>query len=202
VLKDAPGAGPLRTRTRFGCVVGVAAVLLVLGVGPGCGGAAAPAALAPTGLEPPGWVSSGDGAFIDEGRRTLHGVGRTQLVQEETYSHVVADNRARTAVTKVAKVYLALLVRGYEPPARQEDTSVEYETVPDVIGLLVRGARIEIHDHWTDVRDGTVYSLAVLEVAALVARAGEIPEVSAGAKEYMRLHADRAHAELAEQGLP
>ena len=180
-----------------GMLVGVAVAALA--------GCASKAALMPK--ETPAWVIKGSGAFKDTGESVFYGVGAVIGVHNKPLAVTSAENRARAEVAKVFETYSASLMKDYaasttggaaitaETPTSEEQ-HIE-QTIKTFSAVTLSG--VMIVDRWEDPKNGTIYSLARLNLKDFEAQVKKMQELNAGVKAYVKENAEKAFDDLATE---
>ncbi|WDT70065.1 MAG: LPP20 family lipoprotein [Candidatus Manganitrophus sp.] len=139
--------------------------------------------------EEPDWVQKGNGAFLDNDQKAFYGVGAVTGVQNKPLAKTAADNRARAEVAKVFETYSASLMRDYAASTTAGDfkkTSEEQnieQTIKTFSATTLSG--VIIIDHWTDPADGTLYSLARLDLDKFKDNIQQARELNAAVRDYV-----------------
>ncbi|WDT73721.1 MAG: LPP20 family lipoprotein [Candidatus Manganitrophus sp.] len=150
--------------------------------------------------EEPDWVQKGNGAFLDTDQKAFYGVGAVTGVQNKPLAKTAADNRARAEVAKVFETYSASLMRDYAASTTAGDfkkTSEEQnieQTIKTFSATTLSG--VIIIDHWTDPADGTLYSLARLDLDKFKDNIQQARELNAAVRDYVRENAEKAFEAL------
>lgn len=180
-----------------GMLVGVAVAVFA--------GCASKAALMPK--ETPAWVIKGSGAFKDTGESVFYGVGAVIGVHNKPLAVTSAENRARAEVAKVFETYSASLMKDYaasttggaaitaETPTSEEQ-HIE-QTIKTFSAVTLSG--VMIVDRWEDPKDGTIYSLARLNLKDFEAQVKKMQELNTGVKAYVKENAKKAFDDLATE---
>lgn len=148
----------------------------------------------------PDWVRRGNGAFLDKDQKAFYGVGAIAGVMNKPLAKTTADNRARAEIAKVFETYSASLMRDYAASTTAGDfkrTSEEQnieQTVKTFSANTLSG--VIIIDHWTDPSDGTLYSLARLELDRFKENIQQAKELNAQVRDYVRKNAEKAFEAL------
>jgi hypothetical protein len=153
--------------------------------------------------EEPEWVRKGNGAFLDKEQKAFYGVGAVMGVMNKPLAKTTADNRARAEISKVFETYSASLMRDYAASTTAGDfkkTSEEQnieQTIKTFSANSLSG--VVIIDHWTDPSDGTLYSLARLDVEKLKENIQQAKELNASVRDYVRANAEKAFNQLEKE---
>ena len=160
------------------------------------------------GLEVPGWVTRGSGAVHEGERRAFVGVGSVHGIRNPALARSTADNRARAQIAKIFSTYSASLMRDYaastaggggegrDAARAREEQDVE-QAIKTFSAATLSG--VEIADHWYHPHDGSVFSLARLDLDGFTAGLDQLREVSEKARDFVRGHAEAAHRQLEEE---
>jgi hypothetical protein len=177
-------------------------VLAAVAVLTGCGGKQA---LMPK--ETPPWVVKGSGAFKDAGDQVFYGVGAVTGMHNKPLAVTTAENRARAEVAKVFQTYSASLMKDYAASTTggaaitadnptSEEQHVE-QTIKTFSAVTLSG--VKIVDRWDDPNDGTIYSLARLDLKDFEDQVKKMQELNANVKAYVKENAERAFDDLSAE---
>ncbi|MFA5162716.1 MAG: hypothetical protein WC421_10770 [Elusimicrobiales bacterium] len=179
------------------CAAGAAMAMLSA-----CGGDKATVQNAsPIAAQAPEWVNRGGAAFAgkDTGKY-FYGVGMVSGVQNRALAVTAADQRARAAIAETLSNYVARLTKDYmaSTTAGAMDKSSEEQNISSTLKgftqITLNGAIII--DHWRDPSDGTMFSLAKLDMASVAQTLSEAKELDAKVRDFVRANADKAFDEL------
>jgi DNA-binding FrmR family transcriptional regulator len=152
------------------------------------------------GAKRPDWIMQGSGAFKKE-KTVLHGVGVAEGIQMESLRRTTADNRAIAEISKQLSTVSTSLMRDYMAstavPAEAKGNEEQYveNTVKTFTSNVVSGVRII--DRYED--DGTLYSLAALDVEDLKRLANDVKGLSDSVREHIKANAEKAFEKMAEE---
>lgn len=153
--------------------------------------------------EEPEWVRKGNGAFLDKDQKAFYGVGAVMGVMNKPLAKTTADNRARAEIAKVFETYSASLMRDYAASTTAGDfkKTSEEQTVEQTIKTFSANtlSGVIIIDHWTDPSDGTLYSLARLDVDRFKDNIQQAKELNAAVRDYVRANAEKAFNQLEKE---
>lgn len=168
-----------------------------------CGGGgegSAPASM--QGIDYPEWVLKGSGAFGGETGRVFYGVGSVSGIKNHALARTTADNRARAEIAKIFEVYSASLMKDYmasttagDMSASSEEQHVE-QAIKTFSATTLSG--VQVVDHWFHP-DGTVYSLAQLDLEGFTAGLDRMKELNGKVRDYVRKNAERVHMDLEKE---
>lgn len=170
----------------------------------GCGGkkeGEAPAAL--QGVDYPEWVVKGSGAFGGEAGRVFYGVGQVNGIKNMALARTTADNRARAEIAKIFETYSASLMKDYQSATTAGDmtASSEEQHVEQAIKTFSAAtlSGVQIVDHWFHPTDGSVFSLARLDLATFTDNLGKMKELNDKVRDYVKANAEKAHMDLEKE---
>lgn len=185
-----------------GVLLAVVFVLSLGVVGSACGGGDS-GLMATTSSGAPAWVLKGSGAFTGDRGKAFYGVGSAPKMVDVALQRDRANNRARRQILQIFNNYIAYMMKDYARSTTAGDMSKEsYES--DVLQVQktisigdLNGAQIV--DSWRDPADGTIYSLAVLDLAAVAEIMANKGELDAKLRDYVRANAAKAFDELEKE---
>jgi len=165
-----------------------------------CGGSKKEPEAAPeAGIQFPEWVNKGSGAFGADGSKAFYGVGSASGIKNHALAMTTADNRARAEISKVFEVYSASLMKDYMASTTAGDMSAssEEQHVEQAIKTFSANtlSGVQITEHWFHP-DGTIYSLAKLDLEAMKNMASESKELSPKVRDYVRKNAEKSFDSL------
>ena len=150
-------------------------------------------------VEYPDWVMKGSGAFGGE-RRVLHAVGAKSGIRNPALLRSAADNRARAEMQKIFQTYSASLMKDYAASTTAGDFSAssEEQHVEEAVKTFAAGTLngVQIVDHWIHPVDGTMYSLARLDLEGFMNMIDTSKELNAKVKERVKRAAEKSFADL------
>lgn len=161
----------------------------------------------PAGAQPPEWVTKGSGAFKDAGSKVFYGVGAIVGVRNKPLAQTASENRARAEITKIFETYTASLMKDYAASttgggavtgasATSEEQYVE-QAIKTFSSATLNG--VMIIDHWTDPSDGTLYSLARLDLESFKNSLDTIKELNSAVRDYVKKNAEKSFEGLAAE---
>ena len=140
----------------------------------------------------PEWTLNGSGAF-NGGEKVFYGVGLAGLsIKDESLRREAADNRARADLQKVFSTYTGSLMKDY--------SGTDGELVERAIKTYQGGSLsgVEITKRYQRP-DGTLYSLAQLDLAQFKKFVELEQSLNSVAKEFLRKKSDAMFDELAKE---
>ncbi len=187
-------------RDQFlGAILCIAVSLVLVGCG------AKRAGLSPT--QPPDWVLKGSGAFADSGNKVFYGVGAVTGVRNKPLAKTTSENRARAEITKIFETYTASLMKDYAASttgggavtSASPTTEEQYieQAIKTFSSATLNG--VMIMDHWIDPSEGTVYSLARLDLDSFKNSLDKIQELNAAVRDYVKKNAEKSFESLSAE---
>ena len=147
----------------------------------------------------PEWVMRGSGAFGGE-RNVFYAVGAKSGVKNPALLRAAADNQARAEMQKTFETYTASLMKDYASSIATGDltNSSEEQMVEQAVKTFAAGTLngVQIVEHWIHPVDGTMYSLARLDLDGFMDQLDKAKELSNKVKERVRRSAERSFADL------
>ena len=148
----------------------------------------------------PDWVLRGAGAMSGDKGKVLYGVGSAPKMVDISMQRDRAINRGRAAILKIFNTYIAYMMKDYARSTTAGDMSKEsYEA--DVLQVQktisigdLNGAQLA--DTWRDPADGTIYTLVVLDLAAVSDILANKGSLDAKLRDYVRANAEKAFDDL------
>jgi hypothetical protein len=150
-------------------------------------------------VDHPEWVTRGSGALAGD-KQVLFGVASSTGIRNPTLARTTADNRARDEISKLMEVYSASLMKDYQASTTAGDFSAtsEEQHVESAIKTFASNTLngVEVVDHWIHPVDGTIYSLATLDLAGFADQLAGAGELNEKTKERVKRAAAKAFADL------
>lgn len=150
-------------------------------------------------VEYPEWVMKGSGAFGGE-QRVFYAVGAKSGIKNPALLRSAADNRARAEMQKIFETYTASLMKDYSASTTAGDFSAssEEQHVEEAVKTFAAGTLngVQIVDHWIHPVDGTMYSLARLDLDGFMDAIDTAKELNQKVKDRVKRSAEKAFADL------
>jgi len=154
-------------------------------------------------LGAPDWVVKGSGAFGGERGKVFYGVGSAFGIKNFSLLRTAADNRARSEVAKVFRVYTASLMKDYMASTMAGDPNVSSEEqhikqdIKTVTSMTLSG--VEIVDHWQNPATGELFALARLDLDAFKNNLDKVKTLDQKVKDHIKQNAAKLHTELEKE---
>ncbi len=150
-------------------------------------------------VEYPEWVNKGSGAFGGE-KKVMYGVGSASGIRNHSLARTTADNRARAEIQKIFETYSASLMKDFQESVTAGDFSAsdESQMVTNAIKTFSAGTLngVEVVDHWIHPVDGTIYSLARLDMDGFADNLSKAKELNEKVRERVKRAAEKSFADL------
>ncbi len=148
----------------------------------------------------PDWVLRGAGAMTGDKGKVLYGVGSAPKMVDISMQRDRALNHGRRQILQIFNTYIAYMMKDYARSTTAGDMSKEsYEA--DVLQVQktisigdLNGAQLA--DTWRDPADGTIYTLVVLDLAAVTDILANKGDLDAKLRDYVRANAEKAFDDL------
>ena len=145
----------------------------------------------------PAWVNQGGAAFNDG---NFYGVGMVTGVKNRALAIDAADARARAKVAESLKTEVTRLLKDYMASTTAGDMTASSEE-QDITSAIKSFTQMELNgaiiiDHWKDPEDGTLFSLAKLDLAAVEKTIAQQKELSPKVKALVKANAAKAFEDL------
>ena len=153
----------------------------------------------------PKWVSKGGGYMSEKDRKAFYGVGAVTGIRNEPLAKETADNRARADLAKYVDTYTSYLMRDYAASTTAGDFTKagEEQHIERALKTFVSAhlSGVQVVDRWErDEKHGrTVYSLAKMDLASFKENLGQMRELNAAARDFVRKNAEQAFDRLQQE---
>ena len=153
----------------------------------------------------PKWVDKGGGYMHEKDGKAFFGVGAVTGIRNEPLARETADNRARADLAKYVDTYTSYLMRDYAASTTAGDfrKSSEEQNVERALKTFVATnlSGVLVVDRWEkeDKSGKTIYSLAKMDLATFKEQVGQMKELNAAARDFVRKNAEKAFERLQEE---
>ncbi|MER3423976.1 MAG: hypothetical protein C4293_12855 [Nitrospiraceae bacterium] len=148
---------------------------------------------------PPKWVKQGS-SFND---KAFYGVGSVNGIKNEPLAWEAAQNRARAEVARNFETYTGYLMRDYAASTTAGDftRNTEEQNVERAIKTFtaVTLSGVQQVDRYKDVKTGTYYVLAKLNLSDMKEQLAQAKELNAQVRDFVRKNADRLFERLEKE---
>lgn len=150
-------------------------------------------------VEYPEWVMKGSGAFGGE-KKVFYAVGAKSGIRNPALLRSAADNRSRAEMQKIFETYSASLMKDYAASTTAGDFSAssEEQHVEEAVKTFAAGTLngVQVVDHWIHPVDGTMYSLARLDLDGFMDMIDTAKELGEKVKDRVKRAAEKSFADL------
>jgi hypothetical protein len=152
----------------------------------------------------PKWVEKGAGSMMKDGK-AFYGVGGVSGMKNEPLAKETADNRARADLAKYMDTYTAYLMRDYAASTTAGDftKSSEEQNIERALKTYVSAnlSGVVVVDRWEkEEKTGkTIYSLAKMDLETFKEQVGQMKELNAQARDFVRKNAEKAFERLQQE---
>jgi hypothetical protein len=153
----------------------------------------------------PKWVEKGGGYMNEKNSKAFYGVGGVRGVKNEPLAREAADNRARADLAKYMDTYTAYLMRDYAVSTTAGDftKSSEEQNIERAVKTFVSAnlSGVVVVDRWEkEEKTGkTIYSLAKMDLETFKEQVGQMKELNAQTRDYVRKNAEQAFERLQQE---
>ena len=152
----------------------------------------------------PDWVNQGNQALDSHNRRLIHGIGSAPVMSNLSLQTSAADDRARAQVARAVSSIMHVISQDYAAhtglnEGQQGAASISRQ-IEAITEQNLSGAQIIAH--WRDPKQGTVWSLAELDMQGVKRMVAASQQMNAGFKDYFATHVDRLLDNPAKAGQP
>lgn len=148
----------------------------------------------------PDWVNEGSQALNDENGRYIHGLGSAPQMSDQSLQIATADDRARAEVARVLSSYMNVVSQDYTGAAGygadQYGERAVSRQIDNITRLNMSGVRIIAH--WKDSKNGTIYSLAELDMRRVRDVVAKVQDMNTGLREHFTANGDRIFDRFSE----
>jgi hypothetical protein len=154
----------------------------------------------------PDWVNRGNGAFKEQGKQVIYGVGILQGVRNIGLAIPTVDDRGRVEIAKIMDSYVTALGKDYAAsvtagdPSKTSEEQMVSQTHKVFTQFQLHGAMPV--DHWVDRSDPqspVYYSLVKLDMSAVQSTIAESHDLDAKVRDFVKANAEKAFDELSAE---
>lgn len=135
----------------------------------------------------PDWVNEGTQYLNDKDGRLFHGVGQASAMGDASLQISSADNRARAEVARILSSFMDVVSNDFTTAAASQGRQVSQQNVSREITNLtkVNLTGVKIIGHWKNEKDGTVYSIAELDMKQMQDTLSAVKDMNSDLKRYL-----------------
>ena len=181
-------------------VVTLGTLLLSAGLLAGCGSAPLKGGLGIKGA--PDWVDQGTQVLDSKNGKVIHGVAMAPAMPDLSLQISTADTRARAEVARVLNSFMHEITQDYSSAAgsgqnmtADQSMSRQLQSITD---QNLSGA--VILQHWKNDGDGTMWSIAELNLNQVKDAVANSQDMNAGFRDYFKANADNIFNSMQNKG--
>ncbi|MCW9024084.1 MAG: hypothetical protein OQK73_05325 [Gammaproteobacteria bacterium] len=149
----------------------------------------------------PEWVNEGTQFLNDKDGRLFHGVGQAPAIGDASLQISTADNRARAEVARILSSFMDVVSNDYTEAAGSGKDAVSQQAVSRQIKNLtkVNLTGVKIIGHWKNKKDGSIFSIAELDMKHMKNTLGMVKDMNTDLSRYINQHADNIFDKVAQE---
>ena len=149
----------------------------------------------------PEWVNEGTQYLNNKDGRLFHGVGQAPAISDTALQMSSADNRARAAVARILASYLSVASNDYTSASGTGKEAISQQTLSRQINNLskINLSGVRIIGHWKNKKNGTIYSIAELDMEYMKKSISNIKKMNQGLGLYLGENADNIFDKIATE---
>jgi len=140
----------------------------------------------------PDWVNEGTNILNSKDGRLFHGIGSAPKLGDLELQRSTAENRARSEVARILSSYMDVVSKDFlassSAGANAEAQQSVSRSIENVTRVNLTGAKIIAN--WRDDKDGTIYSLAELDMKYVKDILKNTQEMNADLRAHIEQHGD------------
>lgn len=140
----------------------------------------------------PDWVNEGTQYLNDKNGRLFHGVGQAPAMGDNSLQISTADNRARAEVARILSSFMDIISNDYTEASGSGKYAMSQQAVSRQINNLtkVNLTGVKIIGHWKNKKDGSVFSIAELDMKYMKKTLASVNEMNKDLSQYINQHAN------------
>jgi len=149
----------------------------------------------------PEWVNEGTQYLNDKDGRLFHGVGQAPAMGDRSLQISTADNRARAEVARILSSFMNIISNDYTESSGSGKDALNQQAVSRQIKNLtkVNLTGVKIIGHWRSKKDGSVFSIAELDMDRMKNTLGMVKSMNQELRQYINQHADNIFDQVAQE---
>lgn len=149
----------------------------------------------------PDWVNEGTQYLNDKDGRLFHGVGQAPAMGDSSLQISTADNRARAEVARILSSFMDIVSSDYTEASGEGKDALSQQAVSRQINNLtkVNLTGVKIIGHWKSKKNGSVYSIAELDMSHMKKTLGMVKVMNQDLSQYINQHADNIFDKVAQE---
>ena len=149
----------------------------------------------------PDWVNEGTQYLNDKDGRLFHGVGQAPTMGDSSLQISTADNRARAEVARILSSFMDVISNDYTEASGSGKDALSQQAVSRQIKNLtkVNLTGVKIIGHWRNEKDGSVFSIAEIDMKHIKKTLGMVKEMNRDLSQYVNHHATNVFDKVAKE---
>ena len=140
----------------------------------------------------PDWVNEGTQYLNNNDGRLFHGVGQAPAIGDHSLQKTTADNRARAEVARILSSFMDVMSNDYSEASGSGKNALSQQAVSRQIKNLtkVNLTGVKIIGRWKNKKDGSVFSIAELDMEHMKKTLVSVKEMNKDLSRYINVHMD------------
>jgi len=140
----------------------------------------------------PDWVNEGTNILNAKDGRLFHGIGSAPKLGDMELQRSTAENRARSEVARILSSYMDVVSKDFLASSSSGSSAEAQQSVSRSIENITRVnlTGVKIIANWRDDKDGTIYSLAELDMKYVKDILKNTQEMNADLRTHIEQNAD------------
>jgi len=149
----------------------------------------------------PDWVNEGTQYLNDKDGQLFHGVGQAPNLGDDSLQVSTADNRARAEVARILSSFMNIVSTDFtEASSSGKDTLSQLAVSRQIKNLTkVNLTGVKIIGHWKNKKDGTVFSIAELDMKNMKNTLASVKEMNQDLSQYILQHGNNIFDKVAKE---
>lgn len=149
----------------------------------------------------PDWVNEGTQYLNDKDGRLFHGVGQSPALGDNSLQISTADNRARAEVARILSSFMDIVSNDYTEASGSGKDAISQQAVSRQIKNLtkVNLTGIKIIGHWKNKKDGSIFSIAELDMNHMKNTLTSVKEMNQDLSQYISQHGNNIFDKVAKE---
>ncbi|GMR16102.1 MAG: hypothetical protein BMS9Abin31_0409 [Gammaproteobacteria bacterium] len=140
----------------------------------------------------PDWVNEGTQYLNNNDGRLFHGVGQAPAIGDKSLQISTADNRARAEVARILSSFMDVVSNDYTEASGSGKDALSQQAVSRQIKNFtkVNLTGVKIIGHWKNKKDGSIFSIAELDMQHMKKTLSSVREMNKNLSQYISNNAN------------
>ncbi len=149
----------------------------------------------------PDWVNEGTQYLNKNNGRLFHGVGQAPSMGDNSLQISTADNRARAEVARILSSFMDVMSNDYTEASGSGKDAISQQAVSRQIKNLskVNLTGVKIIGHWRNKKDGSIFSIAELDMAHMSKTLRSVKEMNQDLSQYISKNSGNVFDKVAQE---